>query len=245
MKLAQSPRSNRTVLRDGVRQGCGSRSRAARRCDPAQGGSPMIFPEHRRGPDFTAPRRWFQEAARPAANGARAHAVHAGDRALPETGASASAGWYRTRFGLDIPAPPHRRDRRRLGRIAARLPRGSVDRGGRGAAAPNPSLPVQTATFVSAADGVPVPAARIGPKRPLPAQRAHSVRSAWGRSPQRAAVLARVPAVEPDRHLDRSRRDGPQSVAGGGRRAAGGPSRLGRRDLPWPFLSFDERFRPQ
>lgn len=139
-------------------------------CDPAQGGSPMIFLNIGE-PDFTAP-PLVQEAATRAVHQGRSQYTDAtGLLALREH----ISAWYATRFGLDI-AP---------GRIVVTAGASAalqliclalIDRGDE-VLLPDPSYPCNR-HFVAAADGVPVllPAG--------PAERfqlsADGVAAAWG-----------------------------------------------------------------
>ena len=138
-------------------------------CDPAQGGSPMIFLNIGE-PDFTAP-LLVQEAAERAMRAGRTQYTHA--TGLPKLRERISE-WYRARFGLDIPA-------RRIV-VTAGASAGLqlaclalVERGDE-VLLPDPTYPCNR-HFVSAADGVPV-------LLPAPADEryqlsAHSVRDAW------------------------------------------------------------------
>lgn len=138
-------------------------------CDPAQGGSPMIFLNIGE-PDFTAP-PLVQEAAERALRAGRTQYTHA--TGLPKLRERIS-DWYRIRFGLDIPA-------RRIV-VTAGASAGLqlaclalVERGDE-VLLPDPSYPCNR-HFVSAADGVPV-------LLPAPAEEryqlsAHGVCEAW------------------------------------------------------------------
>jgi aspartate/methionine/tyrosine aminotransferase len=68
-------------------------------CDPAQGGRPMIFLNIGE-PDFTAPPPVLAAAQACLAAGRTQYTPATGLPALRE----AISGWYRTRFGLDVPA---------------------------------------------------------------------------------------------------------------------------------------------
>ena len=84
-------------------------------CDPARGGTPMIFLNIGE-PDFTAP-PLVQEAAERALRAGRTQYTQA--TGLPELRERISA-WYRERFGLDVPARRAARVRRLPARAAAR-----------------------------------------------------------------------------------------------------------------------------
>jgi aspartate/methionine/tyrosine aminotransferase len=66
-------------------------------CDPAAGGEPMVFLNIGE-PDFTAPPPVLAAAERCLADGRTQYTQATGDPALRE----AIAGWYRTRFGLQV-----------------------------------------------------------------------------------------------------------------------------------------------
>jgi len=138
-------------------------------CDPAQGGSPMIFLNIGE-PDFTAP-PLVQEAADRAMRAGRTQYTQA--TGLPELRERIS-DWYRTRFGLEIPA---RRIVVTAGASAALQLAclALVDRGDE-VLLPDPSYPCNR-HFVSAAEGVPV----LLPASPQDRYQlsAHSVRDAW------------------------------------------------------------------
>ncbi|HKX43028.1 MAG TPA: pyridoxal phosphate-dependent aminotransferase [Burkholderiaceae bacterium] len=138
-------------------------------CDPAQGGSPMIFLNIGE-PDFTAPPRVQDAAERALRAGLTQYTQATG---LPELRERIS-DWYRTRFGLEIPA---RRIVVTAGASAALQLAclALVDRGDE-VLLPDPSYPCNR-HFVSAAEGVPV----LLPAPPEERYQlsAHSVRDAW------------------------------------------------------------------
>src|SRR5512145_672929 len=68
-------------------------------CDPARGGEPMVYLNIGE-PDFTAPPLVAEAAQRCIAQGRTQYTQAAGLPALRE----AISGWYRDRFGLDVPA---------------------------------------------------------------------------------------------------------------------------------------------
>ncbi len=90
-------------------------------------------------PDFTAP-PLVQEAAERAIRDGRTQYTHATG---PGRAARAHQRLVRQRFGVDVPATPHRGHGRRLGRAAAGLP--GADRGRRRDADARPELPLQPA----------------------------------------------------------------------------------------------------
>jgi aspartate/methionine/tyrosine aminotransferase len=138
-------------------------------CDPAQGGSPMIFLNIGE-PDFTAP-PLVQEAADRAMRAGRTQYTQA--TGLPELRERIS-DWYRTRFGLEVPA---RRIVVTAGASAALQLAclALVDRGDE-VLLPDPSYPCNR-HFVSAAEGVPVLLPASADERYQLS--AHSVREAW------------------------------------------------------------------
>ena len=72
---------------------------ASPECDPLRGGEPMIYLNIGE-PDFTAPPRVLEAAQRCLARGRTQYTDATGLPALRE----AISGWYRERFGLDVPA---------------------------------------------------------------------------------------------------------------------------------------------
>jgi aspartate/methionine/tyrosine aminotransferase len=161
-------------------------------CDPARGGETMIFLNIGE-PDFTAP-PLVQEAAERAMRAGRTQYTPA--TGLPEL-RERIGDWYRTRFGLDIPA---RRIVVTAGASAALqlICLALVDQGDE-VLLPDPSYPCNR-HFVAAAGGVPV-------LLPAPAEEryqlsAHSVREAW--SDRTRGVLLASPSnptgtsIDPD-----------------------------------------------
>jgi aspartate/methionine/tyrosine aminotransferase len=138
-------------------------------CDPAQGGEPMIFLNIGE-PDFTAPPQVQAAGERALRAGLTQYTQATG---LPELRERIS-DWYRTRFGLEIPA---RRIVVTAGASAALQLAclALVDRGDE-VLLPDPSYPCNR-HFVAAAEGVPV----LLPAPPEERYQlsAHSVRDAW------------------------------------------------------------------
>ncbi len=117
-------------------------------CDPAQGGSPMIFLNIGE-PDFTAPPLVQQAALRCLSDGRTQYTAATGLPALRER----LSQWYADRFGVEVPA---RRIVITAGASAALQLAclALVDRGDE-VLMPDPSYPCNR-HFVAAADGVPV-----------------------------------------------------------------------------------------
>lgn len=192
-------------------------------CDPARGGSPMIFLNIGE-PDFTAP-PLVQEAADRAMRAGRTQYTQAtGLPALRER----ISDWYRTRFGLDVPA---RRIVVTAGASAALQLAclALVDRGDE-VLLPDPSYPCNR-HFVSAADGVPVLLPASAEDRYQLS--AHSVRDAW--SERTRGVLLASPSNPTGTSID------PDEM---GRIVAAVRERGGFTmvDEIYLGLSFDERF---
>lgn len=117
-------------------------------CDPAHGGSPMIFLNIGE-PDFTAPSRVQQAAQECLSRGRTQYTPATGLPALREK----LSGWYAERFGLDI--APHRIVITAGASAALQLAcLALVDRGDE-VLMPDPSYACNR-HFVAAADGVPV-----------------------------------------------------------------------------------------
>jgi aspartate/methionine/tyrosine aminotransferase len=161
-------------------------------CDPAHGGETMIFLNIGE-PDFTAP-PLVQEAAERAMRAGRTQYTPA--TGLPELRERIS-DWYRTRFGLDVPA---RRIVVTAGASAALQLAclALVDRGDE-VLLPDPSYPCNR-HFVAAAEGVPVLLPASAEARYQLS--AHGVRDAW--SERTRGVLLASPSnptgtsIDPD-----------------------------------------------
>lgn len=117
-------------------------------CDPAQGGSPMIFLNIGE-PDFTAPPLVRQAALECVSQGQTQYTPATG---LPELRARLSQ-WYAVRFGLDVPA--HRIVITAGASAALQLACLALIDGGDEVLMPDPSYACNR-HFVAAADGVPV-----------------------------------------------------------------------------------------
>ena len=192
-------------------------------CDPAQGGSPMIFLNIGE-PDFTAPPRVQEAATRAVHQGRSQYTDATGLLALREH----ISAWYATRFGRDV-SPSRIVVTAGASAALQLICLALIDRGDE-VLLPDPSYPCNR-HFVAAADGVPVllPAG--------PAERfqlsAEGVAAAWGEHTR--GVLLASPSNPTGTSIDPAEMRRIVEVV----RSRGGFTLV---DEIYLGLSFDERF---